>query len=73
METPKWTVIANIPNEYEGGSFVGQSWEFYNTKLAAEKCYEHHKRINHVPTMRPYHHATDFKHLHVIDQQLIES
>jgi len=62
---PNWTLLYNVSISPE--SWVGTGWEFFNDPRAAQARYEHLNSLwwpaVYVPTLRPYHHATDSKHL----------
>jgi hypothetical protein len=62
---PRWTVHYNI----NCGDWVGTGWEFFNSDDEAQDCYEAVQRNGDVPTKRPYHRATDEKHLGAIHRQ----
>ncbi len=67
MMRPKFTVLYNIV--VPGAMWIGTGWEFFDDQEIAQARYDYHVGIGNVPTMRPYNHKCDFKHLgtvHVI-------
>ena len=59
---PKFTVFYNIVNT-PNSDWTGTGWEFFDDHEAALARYSHHNAVGNIPTMRPYHHGTDYQHL----------
>ncbi len=54
QRVPKWTVHYNIVSP-ENGKWIGRGWEFFDSGIDAQDCYDRHIRIGNCPSKRPYH------------------
>lgn len=68
MELPKFTILYNKSND--NSKWIGTGWEFFDDKKKAEERFEQlNREVAYCPTLRPYHHKTDFEHLGAVHRQ----
>ena len=64
---PKWTVVCNLVSP-ESDSWVGTSWEFFDSEESASKCYQRHVNARDCPTKRFYFDREDRQHIGIADR-----
>lgn len=71
MKAPGWTVLYNIVSP-GAPEFVGTGWEFFGDEIRAHAAYDRHIAAGNIPTCRPYHDATDRRHLCASHRALLD-